>query len=791
MRFSEQWLREWVNPSVSTQELADQLTMAGLEVDAIEPVAGEFNNVVVAEVISLEKHPDADKLRVCQVNVGQKDTLTIVCGAANVAKGMKVPAALIGAKLPGDLKIKKSKLRGVESHGMLCSAKELGLAESAEGLLPLDEDAPVGEDIRKYLQLDDVSIELGLTPNRGDCLGIEGIAREVAVLNRYEVTPPKMPAVKAAIKDTFKVTLTASDDCPQYYGRVIRGINPAATTPLWMQEKLRRCGIRSLSAVVDVTNYVLLELGQPMHAFDLVKLYGHIDVRHATAKEKLTLLDGQSIDLLPGSLVIADAKGPVALAGIMGGEESAVSDSTTDIFLESAFFQPDCIAGKARRYGLHTDSSHRFERGVSPELQARAIERATTLLLAIAGGKAGPVIQQTVKNKLPSRQPVTLREARINRVLGTEVTKDSVSDVLVRLGMTCKSTGGQWKVTPPAFRFDISQEVDLIEEVGRIYGYGNLPVRRPQVDMVMIPAPEAKVPIRRIKQILVALGYQEAITYSFVDPQMQEILGPDTKPIALANPISAEMGVMRTNLWAGLLQAAQYNLHRQQNRLLLFEYGLKFVQQGTDLNQEMMLAGLLVGRRVPEQWDSPKENLDFYDVKVHLESLIALTGCSERFKFEPLNDSVLHPGQSASILRDGQIVGRLGALHPGVAKRLNLDHTMYLFEIKADSLQVGRVPTFQAVSRYPAIRRDLSIVVDLPITAEKVRECIQKVAPETLTKVELFDMYMGEGIDSGRKSLSLGLTLQDLSRTLTDNDVEEVMQRVIEQLHTDLGASLR
>lgn len=791
MKFSEKWLREWVNPPVSTDELAEQLTMAGLEVDAIEPVAGDFSMVVVAEVVSLDKHPDADKLRVCQVNVGAKENLQIVCGAANVAVGMRVPAALVGAKLPGGLKIQKSKLRGVESQGMLCSAAEIGLAESADGLLPLASDAPIGKDIREYLELDDVSIELGLTPNRGDCLGIEGIAREVGVLNRMDVATSKIADVKATVKDTLPVQLSAVEDCPQYYGRVIRGINPIAETPLWLQERLRRCGQRSVSPVVDVTNYVLLELGQPMHAFDLNKLTGGIDVRHANAGEKLLLLDGQTIELQPGSLVIADQKSPLALAGIMGGEESAVHDDTVDIFLESAYFNPVSIAGKARGYGLHTDSSHRFERGVSPELQKRAIERATSLLLDIVGGKPGPVVAQCDVTHLPARTAVTLRETRIKRILGAELTTTDVSDILKRLGMITRPVKSGWEVTPPAFRFDIAIEEDLIEEVARIHGYNNLQLVEPVSQMVMAAIPESRLALRRIKQTLVDLGYQEAITYSFVDSQTQSLLDPAHTAIPLANPISADLGVMRTNLWAGLAQAMKYNLHRQQNRLFLFECGLKFTQQGSDLNQEMVLAGLLSGSRVPEQWGQAGRIVDFYDAKGHLEALFTLSGCSESFKFSSEPHPALHPGQSARIYREDKPVGWLGAVHPRVAKVLEVGQTVYLFELITDSLQDARLPVYEPVSKYPTIRRDLAIVVDMAVTAQNVQDCVEKAASETLKKVELFDMYTGEGIDSGRKSLALGLTFHDLSRTLTDSDVEEVMQRVNAQLHADLGATLR
>jgi phenylalanyl-tRNA synthetase beta chain len=791
MKFSEQWLREWVNPSITTAELAEQLTMAGLEVDAIEPVAGEFDKVVVGEVISLEKHPDADKLRVCQVNIGEKDPLQIVCGAPNVHAGMKAPVALIGARLPGDFKIKKSKLRGVESFGMLCSAKELGLAESAEGLLPLAGDAPVGQSVRDYLQLDDVSIELGLTPNRGDCLGIEGVAREVAVLNRLDSTGPAMEAVKAGIQDTFPVTLSAEVDCPQYVGRIIRGINPAATTPLWMQERLRRSGLRSLSPVVDVTNYVLLELGQPMHAFDLAKLEGGIEVRHARAGEKLLLLDGQTIELQAGSLVIADTNGPLALAGIMGGEESAVHDDTVDIFLESAFFNPLSVAGKARSYGLHTDSSHRFERGVSPELQARAMERATRLLLDIVGGTPGPVVRVAHEAHLPKPRPITLRQARLDQLLGNPLPADTVTDILTRLGMAPTASSAGWEVKSPAFRFDISIEADLIEEVARVYGYNNLRLQRPLSPLHMGVLPEARLTQRRIRQALVDLGFQETVTYSFVEPQVQQLLDPAHQAITLANPISAEMSVMRTNLWAGLVQAVRYNLNRQQNRLFLFECGLKFVQYKTDLKQEMVVAGLLTGQAVPEQWGEPKRAVDFYDAKGALETLFELTGCFSSFSFVAGQHPALHPGQAAQILRDEKPVGWLGAMHPKVAKSMNIDQTMYLFELTTDSLQRGSLPAYEAVSKYPAIRRDLAIVVDQAVTAQNVQDCVRNAAPQTLQKVELFDMYTGEGIDSGRKSLALGLTLQDLSRTLTDSDVEAVQQRIIERLQADLGATLR
>ena len=792
MKFSEKWLREWVDPPVSTEELAHQLTMAGLEVDAVEPVAGAFSKVVVGRVLKVEAHPDADKLRVCEVDVGGDEPLPIVCGAANVREGLRAPVALVGAKLPGGFKIKKSKLRGVPSHGMLCSASELGLAEQSEGLMELPDDAPVGADLREYLDLDDVTIELGLTPNRGDCLSIAGVAREVGVLNRVPVEGPEIPPQANAIKDTLTVHLEAPEDCPRYVGRIIRGIDPAATTPLWLQEKLRRSGLRSLGPVVDVTNYVLLELGQPMHAFDLARIAGGIHVRRATAGEKLTLLDGQEVTLTEGTLVIADDHRPLALAGIMGGAESAVQDATTDIFLESAWFAPQAIAGRARSYGLHTDSSHRFERGVDPELQLQALERATFLLLEIVGGQAGPVIEQVVSEHLPRRAPVRLREARIERVLGTAIAGDEVADTLSRLGMRVEAGEGGWQVTPPPFRFDIAIEVDLIEEVGRIHGYDNLPETTPAVPLRMPERPEARVPLARIRERLVDLGYAEAITYSFVDPDLQKRLDPDHPAIELANPIASDMAVMRTSLWPGLLQAAKYNLNRQQNRLCLFECGLRFIRQDSEIKQEMMVSGVLSGSVAPQQWGISPRNVDFFDAKGHVEALLELTGRRADFTFKADSHPALHPGQSAAIVHaDRGTVGRVGALHPAQASALGLSQEVYLFELQADILQSGEVPKYRPLSKYPSIRRDIALVVDADIPAETVLEAIREAGAEHLTDIELFDVYTGEGIDLGRKSLALGLTLQDLSRTLKDTEVEAEVNHILDVLKNKLGATLR
>lgn len=790
MRFSEKWLREWVNPPISTQELADQLTMAGLEVDAIEPVAAAFDGVVVGEVLELAPHPDADKLRVCQVAVGEAEPLQIVCGAPNVHVGMKAPTALVGARLPGGLKIKKAKLRGVASTGMLCSARELGLSEDAAGLMALPQDAPVGEAVRDYLQLDDVAIELGLTPNRGDCLSILGIAREAAVLNRLRLDEPAPEPVPALNKAERPVTLEAAADCPRYVGRVIEGIDADAATPMWLQERLRRCGLRSLNPVVDVTNYVMLELGQPMHAFDLDRVQGGIVVRHAREGESIELLDGQTLALEAGSLLIADERTPLALAGIMGGAGSAVSGTTRSIFLESAYFEPSAIAGRARGYGLHTDSSHRFERGVDPDLQRRAIERATRLILEIVGGTPGPVIDRAAEQDT-LRSPIVLRQARIPRVLGMEIEADEVEDVLGRLGMQLQAVEGGWQVRPPAFRFDIEREEDLIEELARIHGYQALPVTHPVASLEMGARPEGWLSNRRLRGLLVDRGYHEAVTYSFVSPELQALVAPGETALPLANPISADLSVMRTSLWAGLLAAVVHNANRQQGRVRLFEQGLSYVPQGNDLNQIPRLAGAAYGPVYPEQWGAPARRVDFFDVKADVEALLGLSGRGSDFSFKAESHPALHPGQSARIWRGDQPLGWLGVLHPAAEQRLGLAQPVVLFELDLGVFADGRVPKFEPLSRFPAIRRDLAVIVDESVTAQALRDCVSEAVPALLTHFELFDVYRGKGIDSGRKSLALGLTFQDLSRTLTDADVDDAMERVITALQTQLRAILR
>ncbi len=789
MKFSEAWLREWVNPALDTQQLAEQLTMAGLEVDAVEPVAAEFSGVVVAEVLSVEPHPDADKLRVCQVSAGEDEPLQIVCGAPNVHAGMKAPLATVGGRMPGELKIKKAKLRGVSSYGMLCSARELGLSDEHQGLMELPGDAPVGCDLRDYLALDDVSIDVDLTPNRGDCLGMEGVAREVGTLTGTDLTPPVFEPVAAACDDRIPIDVQAPEACPRYLGRVIRGINPGAETPLWMQEKLRRGGIRSLGPVVDVTNYVLLELGQPMHAFDLDRLSGGIVVRYARQGEKLTLLDDRSIDLDEQSLLICDQDNALALAGVMGGINSGISETTDKLFLEVAFFTPEKIAGRARHYGLSTDSSYRFERGVDPGLQLRAMERATALLVELLGGQAGPVIEVASKPHLPAKSAIQLRRARIKRLLGFVPTDAQVEDILSRLGVAVVANKAGWKATPPGYRFDLEIEADLIEEVGRVYGYNKLPTANNHGDLIIRPMPEAVTPLERLQELLVDRGYQEAITYSFVDAAMLEDVEPDSRAVALSNPISSEMSMMRTSLWAGLLGAVQYNLARQHSRIRFFESGLKYFIQNNEIKQIKVLSGVVVGSQYPEQWGIGDQAADFFDIKGDVEALLDAGGISA--EFQASRHPALHPGQTAAILVDGAQIGWIGCIHPGLARKHGIPSKTCLFELDMDAMLKGRLPSFEKLSRFPTIRRDLAIVVDVEIPASALCDTIYQQAGPMLKDVLVFDVYQGKGIESGRKSIALGLILQDSSRTLTDDEVDSVKAEIIGQLEKQFAATLR
>lgn len=791
MKFSEQWLRGWVSPQASRDELVARLSMAGLEVDSVTLAAGEFSGVIVGEVLATEQHPDADKLRVCQVSDGS-ETFQVVCGAPNVRPGLKIPFAKIGAQLPGDFKIKKAKLRGVESNGMLCSQSELQVGEGNDGLMELPDDAPTGQDFRVYLELDDASIEVDLTPNRGDCLSLAGLAREVGALYAAPVTRPSIAAVAAVNDEVRPVQVLAPAACPRFLGRVVRNVDLSKATPLWMVERLRRSEVRSIDAAVDITNYVMIELGQPMHAYDLAEIDGGIRVRMAEEGEKITLLDGQEVALRGDTLVIADHARLLGIAGVMGGENSGVTAKTRDVFLEAAFFEPISVAGKARSYGLHTDASHRFERGVDSNLAREAMERATALLLDIAGGEPGPIIECVSEQHLPQIAPITLRAERVSQMLGLELGAAEIETLLTGLGLRVTTSGqGQWSVEVPSHRFDISLEVDLIEELARLYGYNRLPVRYPQARLAPQASPEARSDLPALRRLLVARGYQEAITYSFIDPKLFELFSPGVEPLLLANPISADMAAMRSSLWPGLVKALQHNLNRQQDRVRLFESGLRFVGQLEGLKQEPMLAGVVCGSRLPEGWAQGRETVDFFDVKADVEAVLGFAGALDAFTFVPGQHPALHPGQTARIERDGQEVGYLGALHPELVKSLGLDRAVFVFELVLAEVSEGRLPKFQELSRFPEVRRDLALLADRDVAASSVLAVIRENAGEWLTDLRLFDVYQGKGIDPHRKSLAVGLTWQHPSRTLNDDEVNATTQTILTSLEQRLNATLR
>ncbi|QXH79314.1 phenylalanine--tRNA ligase subunit beta [Pseudomonas salmasensis] len=791
MKFSEQWLRGWVSPQVNRDELVARLSMAGLEVDSVTPAAGVFSGVVVGEVLSTEQHPDADKLRVCQVSNGS-ETFQVVCGAPNVRPGLKIPFAMIGAELPGDFKIKKAKLRGVESNGMLCSQAELQVGEGNDGLMELPADAPVGQDIRVYLELEDASIEVDLTPNRGDCLSLAGLAREVGALYNAPVTRPVVAAVPAVHDEVRSIEVLAPNACPRYLGRVIRNVDLSKPTPLWMVERLRRADVRSIDAAVDITNYVMLELGQPLHAFDLAEINGGIRVRMAEEGEKLVLLDGQEVSLRADTLVIADHARALAIAGVMGGEHSGVSATTRDVFLESAFFDQIAIAGKARSYGLHTDASHRYERGVDWKLAREAMERATGLLLEITGGEAGPITETVSEQYLPSIAPITLRAKSVEQMLGLVIEPAEIEQLLSALGLGISAGGeGQWQVAVPSHRFDISLEVDLIEELARLYGYNRLPVRYPQARLAPQPKAEARAHLPELRRLLVARGYQEAVTYSFIDPKQFELFNPGVEPLLLANPISNDMAAMRSSLWPGLVKALSHNLNRQQDRVRLFESGLRFVGQLDGLKQEPMLAGVVCGSRLPEGWAQGREVVDFFDVKADVEAVLGFAGALDAFTFVLGSHPALHPGQTARIEREGRLVGFVGAIHPELSKTLGLDRPVFVFELVLAEVASGKMPKFSELSRFPEVRRDLALIADREVAATAVLDVIRENAGEWLTDLRLFDVYQGKGIDPHRKSLAVGLTWQHPSRTLNDDEVNTTTQNILTSLEQRLNATLR
>ena len=787
MIISEQWLRTWVSPQVTTDALSHKLTMIGLEVDSIAGAAEAFSGVVVAQIIAAEQHPDADKLRVCTVNAGD-ETVQIVCGAPNARAGLIAPLAKVGAVLPGDFKIKKAKLRGVESQGMLCAGAELTISEDNDGLMELPADAPIGADIREYMSLDDQVIELGLTPNRADCLSVRGIARDVAVAFDETLNKTAIAPVESTIADTFPVAIEATAKCPRYLGRVIKNVDLSRPTPDYMRERLERAGLRSIDAAVDVTNYVLLELGQPLHAFDLDQLNGGIVVRECKPDEVLTLLDGTEQALEPGTLVIADHTQPLALAGIMGGADSGVSESTTNLFLESAFFTPELMAGRARSYGLHTDASHRYERGVDFQLQREAMERATQLFIDAVGGEAGPVTEVVSDADLPVNEAVLLREAQIEKLLGIKIDRVEVERILEGLGFWVVGHKQGWLCTAPSWRFDMGLEVDLIEELARIIGFDAIPSQPIKANLIPLAVPETARALRLAKNDLVARGYFEAVTFSFVAPELQAHFDPELSPIALKNPISADLAVMRTSLIPGLLKAIAHNASRQQSRVKLFETGLKFMP-GEGTEQIPMLAIAVSGLRDLEGWSTDKTAADFFDVKGTVEGLLANLG--DRLTFEASVFPGLHDGQSAAILVDGKCVGRIGAVHPSVRKVMGIPANTVVAEVLQSVVNEVAMPAYDDISKYPETRRDLALVADKSAASAEVLSTIRKAAGSLLTKLDLFDVYEGAGLAEGKKSLAIGLTFQDQSRTLDESEVSSAVDQVLDSLKEKLGIELR
>ncbi|RFF32253.1 phenylalanine--tRNA ligase subunit beta [Wenzhouxiangella sediminis] len=790
MKISHRWLGEWVDSGLNADEIAERFTLAGLEVDSIEPVAPPLEGVVVGEIVSVEPHPDADRLRVCKV-AGDSEERTIVCGAPNAREGLKAPLATLGTKLPGGLKIKPAKLRGVGSEGMLCSQPELGLGEDADGLMELPGDAPVGEPLSAYLDLDDSILEIDLTPNRADCLSVRGLARELSAITARPMRAPAIDEVSAEIERGVEIALESPQDCPRYVGRVIEGIDAAAATPLWMVERLRRSGIRSLGPVVDVTNYVLLELGQPMHAFDLDRIEGGIRVRRAHKGETITLLDGQEVEPDEDMLLIADHERPLAIAGVMGGEHSAVGETTRDILLESAWFNPATISGRARRLGLSTESAHRFERGVDPALQRLAIERATGLIMAIAGGRPGPVVEAVDDDALPGTSSVELRMARLNRVLGAEFDPDSVQSMLERLGMEVSRSEDRFCVLAPTARRDIEIEADLIEEVARIHGYDRLPARHPGGEIVVKAPAETQTGERKLREQLAARGFQEIMSWSFVSQEQLDRLSMGEGAQPLANPLSREMAVLRTSLLPGLLDVAGRNLRRQMPSFRLFETGHCFRNGAESFEEAWRLGLLMTGDVRPEHFSGKPRELDYFDLKGEVENLLAFNAIDGEVSFERTDLPWLHPGQAARLLIDGVQAGWLGQLHPALAGAMELDRPVFVAEFDGSSISGRRLPEHRDSGRFPAVRRDIAIVVSDEYPAGELIEAVRESAGGLLENCVIFDQYRGEGIETGFRSLAIGLILRDVSRTLKDREIDALLETVLADLDSRFGAKLR
>ncbi len=792
MQFSEHWLRTFVNPALDSAALGHLLTMAGLEVEESEAVAPAFEGVVVAEILEVNPHPNADRLRVCKVDVGASEPIQIVCGAPNAAAGMKVPCALVGAVLPGDFQIKAAKLRGVESLGMLCSAREIGISDAHEGLLALPEDFTVGVNIREALALDDVRFTIKLTPNRADCLSLLGVAREVSALTGAALTEPLVTPVPARHDITRGVHLASPDACPRYVGRVLRNVDPTRPTPAWMKQRLERCGVRSISAIVDVTNYVMLELGQPLHAFDNDKLQGDVVVRWAQAGDKLLLLNGQEVEPDARTLLIADASGPLALAGVMGGQLSGVTDATRDVFLESAFFQPDAIVGRARAYGFSSDASHRFERGVDFELAPRAMERATELILSICGGEAGPAVQSLDAQALPKREPVALRVSRASQVIGIPFTAAQISEILGRLGMPVTVEEDRVTVTPPSYRFDLRIEEDLIEEIARIHGYENIPESLPQGTLGMLPLPESRRSDFALRQLLAGREYQEVVNYAFVDEAWERDFCGNLDPIRLANPIASHLSVMRSSLLGGLIGTLMTNQRRRASRVRVFEIGRCFAkdvkgQPVAGYRQPMKVAGLAWGAAAAEQWGLATRKVDFFDVKADVEAL--LDGRS--LEFVRLSHPALHPGRAAEVRCDGAAVGWVGELHPNWVQRYDLATAPVVFELDLEAAAYRPLPVFVAPSKFPMVVRDLALVVRAETPVGELLAVLREAPVSIVQAIEIFDIYQGKGIDPDSKSVAFRVRFQHTDQTLEDAEVDAAIDVLVGRAGERLGAQLR
>jgi phenylalanyl-tRNA synthetase beta chain len=790
MKIAESWLREWVNPDLDTEALGHQLTMLGHEVDGIEYEGAGLEKVVIAEVLEVEKHPDADKLSVCKVSDGE-DTIDIVCGAPNVVKGMKTPLAKPGVKLPNGLKLRKAKIRGVVSNGMLCSAVELGLGDESDGIMHLPDSATTGEPLTEFLQLPDAVIDLDLTPNRGDCFSVLGVARDVAALTGATLKDPYVEPVKTEIEDTHPFELIEPEGCPRFAGRLVRGIDVQAQSPIWMTERLRRSGLRAISPIVDITNYVMLELGQPLHSYDAGRLQGPIRPRLAKAGEKVTLLDDKEIELRDDTMIITDDSGPIGIAGIMGGLSTAVSDATTDVFFEAAFWPADFMAGRARSYGMHTDASLRFERGVDPEGQGRAVERATELLLEIAGGDAGPLVITTADEFLPAWRTIRLRRERLDKLLGTVIDGAEVESILKGLGLEVDGASDGWDIVPPRYRFDIAIEADLIEEVARIHGYDSIPETTAFSQSGLETVTETQVDVEKVAATLVARDYQEVVSYSFIDADANTAFTGEQSELVLSNPISSEMSVMRASLLPGIVAAASANNARQQDRVRMYEISKSFHGSLGNHTEVVRIAGVATGALFAEQWGSKSESLDFFDIKGDLEALLALAADTAEISFESTEHAALQPGQAAKVMRAGDEIGVLGKLHPQLAKRFDLKRAVFVFELDAAKTLASQAPSAAPVSRFPAIRRDIAVIVDDAVSASELVAAAAESSPDLIQDVRIFDIYTGAGIEAGRKSVAIGLILQETSRTLTDDDADAAMAAAVKKLQDKFAAVLR